>query len=262
VSELLVAWQIVRDARRIVVLSGAGISTDSGIPDFRGPQGVWTKDPSAEKLATIDVYMSDAGVRRRAWRNRLESPTWDAKPNPGHLALVELERRGVLELIVTQNVDGLHLLAGHDPSRLVEIHGTMRRTVCMRCGDRLPISEVLERVAAGEEDPSCVAVTRQGPCGGILKSDTISFGQDLVASDLLRAERAAESCDVLLAVGSTLSVYPAAALVPTAKRHGGRVVIVNAQPTGYDAIADAVVHGDLSEVLPVIVSDSPPAGRA
>jgi NAD-dependent deacetylase len=188
----------------------------------------------------------------------LESPTWDARPNAGHLALVELERRGALDLLVTQNIDGLHLLAGHDPSRVVEIHGTMRRAICMRCGDRLPISEVLERVVAGEEDPACTALTERGPCGGILKSDTISFGQDLVAADLLRAERAAGACDVLLVVGSTLSVYPAAALVPTAKRHGGRVVIVNAQATGYDPIADAVVRGQLSEVLPAIVADAPP----
>jgi NAD-dependent deacetylase len=257
-SEVLRAWEIVNRGRRIVALVGAGISTDSGIPDFRGPQGVWTKNPAAEKLATLDAYLRDPEVRERAWQSRLNSPTWDATPNPGHLALLELERRGVLELLVTQNVDGLHLMAGHDPSLVVEIHGTMRRTVCMRCGERLPASQVLERVTRGEADPDCLAVTPSGPCGGILKSDTISFGQDLVAEDLYRAERAASSCDVILAVGSTLSVYPAAALVPAAKRKGARVVIVNAEPTGYDAVADAVVNAPISEVLPLIVSTSPP----
>jgi NAD-dependent deacetylase len=254
------AWEIVNRGRRIVVLVGAGISTDSGIPDFRGPQGVWTKDPSAEKLATFDAYVSDSSIRERAWQSRLNSPTWDAKPNPGHLALLELEKRGVLELLVTQNVDGLHLLAGHDPSLVVEIHGTMRRTVCLSCGERLPTSEVLRRVAAGEADPACASVTSEGPCGGILKSDTISFGQDLVAGDLRRSERAATSCDVMIAVGSSLSVYPAAALVPSAKRHGAKVVIVNAEPTGYDLVADAVVNAPISEVLPVIVGASPPGG--
>jgi NAD-dependent deacetylase len=258
--ELSRAWEIVNGGRRIVVLVGAGISTDSGIPDFRGPQGVWTKDPSAEKLATIDTYVRDRSVRERAWRSRLTSPTWDAKPNPGHLALLELENRGVLELLVTQNVDGLHLMAGHDPSLVVEIHGTMRRTVCLRCGQRLPASEVLERVAAGEADPSCTSDTPEGPCGGILKSDTISFGQDLVPEDLKRSERATVSCDVMLAVGSSLSVYPAAALVPAAKRRGAQVVIVNAEPTGYDHLADSVVHEPISEVLPVIVGTSPPGG--
>ena len=259
-ADLLRAWEIVNGGRRIVVLVGAGISTDSGIPDFRGPQGVWTKDPSAEKLATFDNYVSDPSVRERAWQSRLSSPTWDARPNPGHLALLELETRGVLELLVTQNVDGLHLMAGHDPSLVVELHGTMRRTVCLRCGQRLPTSVVLERVVAGEADPACTSETPEGPCSGILKSDTISFGQDLVVEDLLRSERAAASCDVILAVGSTLSVYPAAALVPTAKRRGARVVIVNAEPTGFDLVADAVVRIPISESLPLIVATSPPGG--
>jgi len=238
---------------RIVVLTGAGISTESGIPDFRGPQGVWTKNPEAEKLATIDVYMSDPEVRRRAWRNRLESPTWDARPNAGHRALVDLDRRGVLHMLVTQNVDGLHIAAGHDPARVVEIHGTMREVMCMRCGNRLPMSDVLARVRAGEADPACKNETGGGPCGGILKSATISFGQNLVPEDLERAEEAARACDLLLAVGSTLSVYPAAGLVPVAHLSGAPVVIVNAEPTEYDPIAEAVVREPIGQVLPKIV---------
>ena len=240
-------------ALRIVVLTGAGISTESGIPDFRGPQGVWTKNPEAERLATIGAYMSDPDVRRRAWRNRVESPTWDARPNAGHHALVRLERRGVLDTLVTQNVDGLHIAAGHDRTRVVEIHGTMREVVCMRCGNRLPMGDVLSRVRAGEDDPSCRHASDGATCGGILKSATISFGQNLVPEDLERAEDAARGCDLLLAVGSSLSVYPAAGLVPVAHLSGAPVVIVNAEPTEYDAIAEAVVRGPIGEVLPKIV---------
>jgi len=245
----------VAGARRVVVLTGAGISTDSGIPDFRGPNGVWTKNPEAEKLATLQVYMSDPEVRRRAWRQRLESPTWQARPNAGHLALVDLERAGVLDTIVTQNIDGLHQAAGSDPGRIVEIHGTMREVACMACGNRTPMPAILERVAAGEEDPPCTAPGPSGaPCGGILKSATISFGQALVAEDLERAHEAALRCDLLLAVGSTLSVYPAAGLVPTAFQAGAPVVIVNGGPTEFDEIADVVVRGEISGVLPAIVA--------
>ncbi|MFZ0667695.1 MAG: Sir2 family NAD-dependent protein deacetylase [Acidimicrobiales bacterium] len=254
-SSIETARRIVGGGRRIVVLTGAGISTDSGIPDFRGPQGVWTKNPKAEKASHIDSYMNDPEVRVAGWQTRLHSPTWSAKPNAGHMALVELETRGHLELLVTQNIDGLHLVAGHDPDKVVEIHGTMRETMCMRCGDRQPMSVVLERVEAGETDPPCRHTSSAGAqCGGILKSATISFGQDLVVRDLQRAERAATEADVMLAVGSTLSVYPAAALVPTARRYGAQVVIVNADPTGYDEIAGAVFRTPISEALPRIVS--------
>ncbi len=252
-AEIDGARRLLSGKTRVVVLTGAGISTDSGISDFRGPNGVWTKDPTAEKMATLETYMSDPDVRRRAWRNRLQSPTWDARPNAGHRALVALERRGGLDTLVTQNVDGLHQAAGSDPDRVIEIHGTMREVVCMSCGMRTPMPDVLERVHAGEEDPPCTAIIGGGTCSGILKSATISFGQNLVAEDLVRAERAARACDLLLAVGSTLSVYPAAGLVPTAQRSGASVVIVNAEPTEYDGIADVVVRGQISSALPAMV---------
>jgi len=248
------ARQILTSSTSVTVLTGAGISTDSGIPDFRGPQGIWTKDPTAERMATIDVYLSDPEVRRRSWRHRLESPTWEARPNAGHAALVTLERRGVLHTLVTQNVDGLHQAAGSDPGRVVEIHGTMREVLCMSCGARTPMPAVLERVQTGEDDPSCTVPHADGACGGILKSATISFGQNLVAEDLLRAERAARECDVFLAVGSKLSVYPAAGLVPSASMSGARVLIVNDEPTDYDGIADIVLRGRISEVLPALVA--------
>ena len=248
------ARALVAESRRIVVLTGAGISTDSGIPDFRGPDGVWTRDPTAERQATIGAYMSDPAVRRRSWRSRLGSPTWSARPNAGHDALVELERRGTLHTLVTQNIDGLHQAAGVSAARIVEIHGTMRQVVCLSCGARTPMDDVLVRVRAGEEDPACTEPTGGGVCGGLLKSATISFGQDLVVEDLMRAEEAARTCDLLLAVGSTLCVYPAAGLVPIAHQRGAAVVIVNGAPTEYDALADVVVRGSISEVLPAIVS--------
>jgi len=247
------ARRLLDASSRVVVLTGAGISTDSGIPDFRGPNGIWTKDPEAEKMATIQAYLADADVRRRAWRHRLQSPTWEAQPNEGHRALVTLEQRGVLHTLVTQNIDGLHQAAGNDPGRVVEIHGTMREVLCMSCGVRAPMADVLERVRAGEEDPACTGTVAGESCGGILKSATISFGQNLVAEDLVRADEAARACDLLLAIGSTLSVYPAASLVPSAQRFGARVVIVNAEPTEYDAIADVVIRGPISVVLPAMV---------
>jgi NAD-dependent deacetylase len=250
------ARSIVAASRRIVVLTGAGISTDSGIPDFRGPEGVWTKNPEAERLSTLQAYMSEPEVRKQAWQSRLESPTWTARPNSGHRALVALERRAVLETLVTQNIDGLHQAAGHDPGRVIEIHGTMLFVACLSCGWRTPMPALLDRVRAGEDDPTCLEERPEGVCGGILKSATISFGQNLVVEDLVRSEEAARRCDLLLAVGSTLAVYPAAGLVPTARRAGAHVIIVNAEPTECDDIADVVVRGSISDVLPRIVSIS------
>jgi len=220
---------------------------------------VWTKDPAAERAATIAAYVSDPDVRRRAWQTRLGSPIWDSEPNAGHVALVELERSGRLDTLVTQNIDGLHTKAGTDVERIIEIHGTARDVVCLSCGDRQPAEPVHQRVRAGEDDPTCTApVPEGGFCGGMLKSATISFGQSLVEADLLRAETAARTCDLLLAVGSTLGVYPAAGLVPTAVRHGAVLVIVNGGPTDMDTLADVVVQGSISDVLPAMVEGLPP----
>jgi NAD-dependent deacetylase len=243
------AW--IDQARRIVVLTGAGISTDSGIPDFRGPNGVWTKNPQAEKAATIQHYIGDPAVREQAWKTRVSSPAWDAQPNAGHRAIVELERRGKLLAVVTQNVDELHQRAGTSPPLVIEVHGSMYRSACWECGDERAMSETLERVRAGEPDPSCEL------CGGILKSATISFGQALVPEVIDRAMDAADEADLLLAVGSSLSVYPAANVVPRARFAGARVVIVNAEPTPFDDIADAVLRGSISDILPAITSNSP-----
>lgn len=244
------ARDLLASATKVAVLTGAGISTDSGIQDFRGPNGLWTKNPQAEKTATLSHYVGSADIRRQAWRNRVEGPYWKAEPNDGHRALLALERQGKLDLLVTQNVDGLHHDAGSDPARIVEVHGTVRRYGCLDCGEGGPMADALDRVRAGEDDPACTA------CGGILKSATISFGQNLVVEDLVRAERAAQECDLLLCVGTSLGVYPVAGMVPVAKRAGAHLVIVNAQETPFDPIADAVVRGSISEVLPEILGAS------
>jgi NAD-dependent deacetylase len=244
------AVALLRRARRVVALTGAGISTESGIPDFRGPQGVWTKNPAAEKLSSISHYMSSPDVRRQAWQARLVHEAWVANPNAGHQALVALEARGQLDTLITQNIDGLHQRAGQSAERIVEIHGTIREVICMSCGERGPMSVTLARVQNGEADPACLS------CGGILKSATISFGQALVAEDLRRAELAARCCDLLLAVGSSLSVFPVAGVVPMAKQAGASVLILNGVPTEMDAIADVALHGQLGTLLPRLISDS------
>jgi NAD-dependent deacetylase len=255
-TELARQW--TTSSERVVVLTGAGISTDSGIPDFRGPNGLWTRNPLAEKASTLQHYLADPEVRRAAWQNRVANPAWEAQPNAGHRALVELERSGRLHALVTQNIDELHQRAGHDPAKVIEVHGTMWWSRCWTCGDRRPMAETLERVRAGDPDPSCLechaAGRIDGPGDGILKSDTISFGQALVPEVIDAALRAADECDLLLAVGSTLSVFPAANVVPRAKAAGARVVIVNGEPTRMDRYADAVLLGQISELLPALVA--------
>ena len=236
-------------AQRVVVLTGAGISTDSGIPDFRGPQGLWTKNPLAEKMSNIHYYLADPEVRKLSWQNRLASPAWDAKPNPGHLALVALEKRNKLHALITQNIDELHQIAGNSPDKVIEVHGTMRRVMCWDCGMRAPMQKALDRVRAGEEDPKCRA------CSGILKSDTISFGQQLVPEVIDRAMRVSGEGDVFIAVGTTLQVYPVAGTVEVARDAGARIIIVNAQPTPFDDVADAVFADSISDVLPAILEE-------
>jgi NAD-dependent deacetylase len=243
------ARRLVSMSNRIVALTGAGISTESGIPDFRGPNGVWTRDPKAERMSNIQSYMSDPDVRKLSWQSRLNSPAWHAQPNDGHRALVALEQAGRLEALVTQNIDGLHQRAGHSPSMVIEVHGTMRDVMCMSCGWRGPMQPVLDRVRDGEADPGCER------CGGILKSATISFGQPLVPAVIDRAMRAAARADLLLAIGSSLQVYPAAGLVPLAKDTGAALVIVNAEPTPFDDLAEVVLRDPIGRVLPSICAD-------
>lgn len=236
--------ELVEASRSIVVLTGAGISTDSGIPDFRGPNGLWTRNPAAEKASNLQAYLSEPEVRRAAWEARVASQAWTAVPNPGHRAVADLETTGKLSAVVTQNIDELHQRAGSSPGLVIEVHGTMHRYRCWGCQDSGPMALMLDRVRAGESDPPCLK------CGGIVKSDTISFGQALDPEVIDRAMAVAASCDLLVAVGSTLQVYPVAGAVPLAHKSGASVVIVNADPTPFDGIADAVVRGSISEVLP------------
>ena len=236
----------LREARRICVLTGAGVSTDSGIPDYRGPNGVWTRDPDAEKLVTLSWYLRDPEIRRRSWLLRRELATADVSPNGGHDALADLQRQGRLRALLTQNIDGLHQAAGS--TGVLELHGTVLEVMCTGCGARATIAEALARVDGGEPDPACAR------CGGVLKTATVYFGAALDAEVLDAAAQAAADCDVFLAVGTSLGVHPAAGLVEVAAAHGARVAIVNAEPTPYDDVADLVVREPISRALPVLLA--------
>ncbi|MEV0677609.1 Sir2 family NAD-dependent protein deacetylase [Actinosynnema sp. NPDC050436] len=230
-------------ARRITALTGAGVSTDSGIPDFRGPQGVWT---ALGREFTLDGYLTDPGVRRAAWQARLDHPMWTAEPNAAHRALAALERAGRVRALLTQNVDRLHQRAGS--VAVVELHGSLSGTVCVDCGATGAMSAALDRVRAGEADPGCPA------CGGVLRSTAVAFGQPLDADVLRAARTAALDCDLVLVAGTSLLVEPAAGLVGLAARAGARVVICNDEPTPCDHLATAVVREPVGESLPALVA--------
>jgi NAD-dependent deacetylase len=234
--------------RQVAVLTGAGISTDSGIPDFRGPSGLWTRDPAAEKMSTYQVYVADPAVRQRSWQARLSHPAWTAEPNPAHLALAKLALSPVDTTVITQNIDGLHQRAGTPADRVLELHGTMYQVVCVNCQHRSEMADALRRVRAGETDPPCAE------CGGILKSATVMFGQQLDATVLARAAATAKAADLFLAIGSTLTVEPAASLCAVAVRAGARLVIVNRDPTPYDPLATAVIRQSIGDAVPAIVT--------
>ena len=206
-------------------------------------------NPKAERMSDIRHYVSDPEVRRLSWQSRVAHPAWTAEPNTGHLALVTLERRGKLHALITQNIDGLHQRAGNAPDRVIEVHGTLHYAVCLECGRRLPMPIVLDRVRGGEEDPPCEQ------CGGILKSDTVSFGQPLVPHVIERAMRATAEADCLLAVGTSLTVYPVAGTVPAAKAAGAALIIINAEPTPFDGIADVCLSGPIGDLLPALVEE-------
>ena len=231
----------------VAILSGAGISTDSGIPDYRGPDGVWTRDPEAEKLATYEHYMKDPGVRRRAWRVRLEGPVLRAEPNAAHRAIAAFEQTGNPVRVITQNVDGLHQIAGLSERKVLELHGSARSVVCTGCRARSSMSDALDRVRAGEDDPGCLS------CGAVLKSATVMFGQRLDPVVLGEAMSIAKATEVFLAVGTSLQVQPAASLAGIAAEHGARLIIVNAQPTPYDAVADELVREPIGTALPKVL---------
>lgn len=238
----------IDEAETITVLTGAGVSTESGIPDYRGPNGAWTKDPDSAKYVDIEYYVADPEIRRRAWIRRREHEAWTVEPNPAHHALVTLETRGKLHKLVTQNIDGLHQKAGQTPTSVLEIHGNIFGVECLGCTATATMRDTLDRVEAGEDDPACTS------CGGILKSSTIFFGQRLNPLILEAAAESAVACDLFLAVGTSLTVHPAAGLVDIALHSGAKLVICNAEPTPYDRKADAVLTEPLGQTLPAIVS--------
>ncbi|MFH9549915.1 SIR2 family NAD-dependent protein deacylase [Streptomyces sp. NPDC017435] len=232
----------------VAILSGAGVSTDSGIPDYRGPNGLWRRDPEAEKLVTYEHYMGDPEIRRRSWQMRRGIGALGAEPNAAHRAVAELERSGVPVRVITQNVDGLHQLAGMPARKVLELHGTARGVVCTRCPARGPMEDALARLDAGEEDPPCLE------CGGILKPATVMFGQRLDPVVLGDALAIAKACQVFVAVGTSLRVQPAAGLAGVAADHGARLIVVNAEPTPYDEIADEVVREPIGAALPELLA--------
>jgi len=240
--------ELVARAERIVVLTGAGISTASGIPDFRGPRGLWTMNPAAQALFDIDEYVASSAVRAEVWKHRLAAPAWEAEPNAGHRALVDLERSGRLTGLITQNVDGLHQKAGSSPALVHELHGTVWYVDCLNCGRRIPMAEVLPRLDAGEEDPACLV------CGGILKSATISFGQSLDQAVLDAAVSATQAADLFIAIGTSLQVYPAAGLCDIALSAGIPLLILNADPTPYDEQATAILTTPIETTLPTLIT--------
>jgi NAD-dependent deacetylase len=248
------ARELFAAAHRITALTGAGLSTAAGIPDFRGPNGVWTRNPEAQRLSDIHSYVADPQVRRLAWESRASHPAWDATPTAGHRAFVRLAELGVLRAVLTQNIDELHQRGGLDPGLVLELHGSMFGTECLGCGVRGAMRDALARVAAGEADPPCA------DCGGIQKSSTVSFGQALDEEVLRQSHRAAQECDLLVAAGTSLTVYPAAGFVDVALGAGADLVVCNAEPTPYDDVAAAVLRGPLDEVLPDLVSACEPPG--
>jgi NAD-dependent deacetylase len=242
----------------VALLTGAGISTDSGIPDYRGPNGLWRRDPEAEKLVTYEYYMADPEIRRRSWQMRRENQALQAEPNAAHRAVAGLERSGVPVRVITQNVDGLHQLAGMPARKVLELHGTARSFVCTGCHARGPMEDALARVEAGEDDPPCLE------CGGVLKPATVMFGERLDPVVLGEAAAISKACQVFVAVGTSLQVQPAAGLAGVAADHGARLVIVNAEPTPYDDRADEIVREPIGTALPELLrgltAESRPAG--
>ena len=232
---------LIDAAERIVPFTGAGISTESGIPDFRSPGGLWSRN----RPIPFDEYMADPEARRESWRRRfnIETTFASAKPGRGHLALASLYRTGKVPALITQNIDNLHQASGVAPQDVVELHGNTTYATCLDCGGRHELGPIRDKFEGnGEELPDC-------DCGGIVKTATISFGQPMPEDAMRRAQQLASACDLFLAVGSSLVVWPAAGIPLLAKRSGARLVIINREPTEFDEFADLVVRNDIGDAL-------------
>lgn len=233
--------ELIGDASVIVPFTGAGISTECGIPDFRSPGGLWTKN----QPIPFDAFMSSREMRDEAWRRRfvMEENFANAKPGRGHLALASLYRAGKVPALVTQNIDNLHQMSGIAPNDVVELHGNTTYATCLNCAERYEVAWVKEKFEAlGRHAPDC-------SCGGYIKTATVSFGQAMPADAMQRAEELSKSCDLFLAVGSSLVVWPAAGFPLVAKRNGAALVIINREPTEFDDVADLVVRNDIGDAL-------------
>ena len=241
------ARALLRQAGRVAVLTGAGISTASGIGDFRGPQGRWTLDPQAERVSTLSWYLNDPDVRAHAWRFRAESPVYNAQPNAAHRALVRLEQGARLTGLITQNTDGLHQLAGSNPELVIELHGNSRTWRCESCRATGPMIDMVRLVRAGALDPRCPYD------GGIVRATTILFEEPLDPAVIDEAVASVDDADALLVIGTSLGVHPAAGLVPYAHRRGVQIVIVNAEPTDYDGLAAFVLRDPIVGIVPVLL---------
>jgi NAD-dependent deacetylase len=239
---IIQAANLILHSGNVVVFTGAGISTESGIPDFRSPGGIWTRfDPED---FTIQKFLSSPETRKKQWQILLEGGLFvDAKPNRAHLAVAELEEIGKLDCIITQNVDNLHQKAGNSPEKIYELHGNMRWLKCMSCDERYPVGDVIEKFRASEEVPGCER------CQGILKPDVIFFGELLPEWTLKNATAHASRCDLMIVIGSSLVVYPAAYMPEYAKEGGAKLAIINNTPTSFDDVADVVIRQSASVAM-------------
>ncbi|HVZ70009.1 MAG TPA: Sir2 family NAD-dependent protein deacetylase [Rhizomicrobium sp.] len=236
----------LRAARRAVVFTGAGISTESGIPDFRSPGGYWTKN----KPIDFGEFISSAEARREAWRRRFagEDMYASAKPNAGHLAISELVRRGLVTDVITQNIDNLHQESGVPPEKVIELHGNTRYAKCLRCGAHSPLEPIREYFEAHGDPPGCSF------CGGLMKTGTVSFGEPMPREAMMRAETATRACDLFIVLGSSLVVQPAASFPAVAKKNRAKLVIINRDQTPLDMLADLLIQADIGPLMRDAVS--------
>jgi NAD-dependent deacetylase len=240
------AAELIAHSKKVVVFTGAGMSTESGIPDFRSPGGIWSKyDPED---FTYQKFLVDPGARRKHWELIGGSLFFAAQPNPAHYAIAELERIGKLECVITQNVDDLHQRAGNAHDRVFELHGNLNWAVCLECGQRFSSEEVRRWLESGIEVPDCPA------CHGVLKPAAVFFGEPLPVGVLQAATECARTCDLMLVIGSTLVVYPAAYMPSYALEAGARLIIINMSPTPLDREANVLIRGKAGEVMPLVVA--------
>ena len=244
--------------KKIAVLTGAGISTSAGIPDFRGPDGVWTKHPEQMSVYDIDAFLHDQEEREYSWRWQKESPVWNAQPGTAHAALVRLEQAGMLTLLATQNFDALHEKAGNTADVIVNLHGTIGTSHCMRCHARYDTADIMAALD-GTPDPHCrrrLPYRGDMPCGGIIKTDVVYFGEMLPDGAMETSIERVRQADEFWVIGSTLEVFPAASLAPVAADAGVPITIMNMGRTQYDRLATRLIHDDIAVALPQLVDET------